>query len=281
MPKFVFFLLLWCFIRDVTPVKILVAIPHKGRSLMKTFEPYIFKLAELGHDVTLITHYPTNTTSDNYREISIQGSLELNSGSLSITYLSDTSLLSTLNRLTGAVANYESTLQQDSMQRLLNSDEKFDLIITSVFASRMYLGLVENYNVPVVYLSSNIMFANNAINLGDYVNPAFVSSRLGGQSWKMGFIQSLDHFINVVVSVVWFEVNDKWFVQPVAEKYFKLNGKSLKEIESRVSLVLVNSHFTYSGSRPVAPNVIEVGGINLIPEQKLPVVSVVCIFFIF
>ncbi|XP_065219031.1 UDP-glycosyltransferase UGT5-like isoform X33 [Planococcus citri] len=265
-----FYFLLACFVRNTTSVKILVALPHKGRSLMKTFEPYIFKLAERGRNVTVITHHPTHFISDNYHEISIQGSMESASSRLSISRLGSLSLLQTLHGLTGTVTDYERTLKQESIQNLLNSTERFDLLITSAFASRMYLGLVENYNVPVIYLSSNILFPNNAINLGDYINPSFVVSRLGGQSWRMNFMQRVDHFINVVVNIIWFELNDQWFVQPIAGKYFNLNGKSLKEIENRVSLALVNTHFTHFGSRPVPSNVIEVGGINLASKKNLP-----------
>ena len=79
--------------------------------------------------------------------------------------------------------------------------------------------------------------------------------------------------MNVAINIVWFEIVDKWLTQPIAEKYFQLDGKLLKKIENDVSLTLINSHFTLFGSRPLPPNIIEIGGINLKAVGLLPVVS--------
>lgn len=54
-----------------------------------------------------------------------------------------------------------------------------------------------------------------------------------------------------------------------AKAYFGNDLPPLSEIQKNISLMLVNSHFTYSLPRPLVPNIIEVGGMFLGKPQKL------------
>lgn len=49
----------------------------------------------------------------------------------------------------------------------------------------------------------------------------------------------------------------------------------LEELASNVSLILVNSHFSISGVRPVVPNFVEVGGLHIEEPRPLSKVSIV------
>jgi len=55
--------------------------------------------------------------------------------------------------------------------------------------------------------------------------------------------------------------------------------RSYDEMIRNVSLVLVNTHFTSSGPRPLLPNLVEVGGLQVKPKpDPLPEVTVVLDF---
>lgn len=42
------------------------------------------------------------------------------------------------------------------------------------------------------------------------------------------------------------------------------------EIAKNMSLTLVNQHYSYSGPKPLSNQLIEVGGIHLLPPKRLP-----------
>lgn len=187
MSPIVFFVIIWCSVQYTISVKILVVVPHPARSHVKAFEAYFLKLAERGHHVTVVSHFPIRRKVKNYREISVEGSIPSRLNSINVTDMNG-GLLPLLYGIARRAARYEVSLKHEALQSLLQSEERFDLLITDAFVSRLYLALVEKYNVPFVYLSSNIYFANTAFNLGDYVNPAYVSTPLCGCSWKMDFM---------------------------------------------------------------------------------------------
>lgn len=50
-------------------------------------------------------------------------------------------------------------------------------------------------------------------------------------------------------------------------------------LAKKVSLVLVNQHFSFSGPRPLSTQVIEIGGVHIEEEKPLPQVYLIFIFF--
>lgn len=47
---------------------------------------------------------------------------------------------------------------------------------------------------------------------------------------------------------------------------------SVEELVKNTSLILVNTHYSLSGSKPASPALVEIGGIHLREPQKLETV---------
>lgn len=60
--------------------------------------------------------------------------------------------------------------------------------------------------------------------------------------------------------------------QKTAEKHLGIIP-DLAKLCQNTTLVLLNSHFSINHPRPLNPNVVEVGGINVVPPKTLPSVS--------
>lgn len=59
------------------------------------------------------------------------------------------------------------------------------------------------------------------------------------------------------------------------------NIPTVSELAKKVSLLFVNSHFAYHGSRPLPPQVVEIGGVHIKPLQPIPQVRrVLCIWYV-
>lgn len=59
------------FIDPTESLKILGLFPHPGLSHFHFFHPIMRGLAEKGHDVTVISHFPDKNAPQNYKDISL------------------------------------------------------------------------------------------------------------------------------------------------------------------------------------------------------------------
>lgn len=62
----------------VVGFRILALLPHPGYSHFKMFHPIVRKLADIGHNVTVFSHFPDNTAPSNYIDVPMSGSLLTN-----------------------------------------------------------------------------------------------------------------------------------------------------------------------------------------------------------
>jgi len=67
----------------------------------------------------------------------------------------------------------------------------------------------------------------------------------------------------------------------VLHKFFNYtdNLPSVWELEYKTSLVLLNSHLSFSYPKPLMPNYVQVGGMHVKPPKKLPQVRNVKLMF--
>lgn len=57
------------FINSTESLRILGLFPHPGLSHFHFFHPIMRGLAEKGHDVTVISHFPDNNAPQNYKDV--------------------------------------------------------------------------------------------------------------------------------------------------------------------------------------------------------------------
>lgn len=259
-------------IQLVTCSRILALFPHVGKSHYDVFHPYLKKLASRGHEVVVVSHFPQENPLPNITDISINGSVPMASMQ-AISFKEVESLGSILNAV---ILSYladlhcKSILSLSKVQQLVN--QRFDLIITELFNTDCFLGLVHIFKTPFIYFSSSVLmpWANDRI--GNPDNPSYIANIFQSHSDKMSFLERLSNTIDTVV--------DKWIVYPllfdlpgrsIVEKHLGAPMPSLCDIARRGSLILVNSHFSLSKARPLVPAVVEVGGIHIdAPPKKLP-----------
>lgn len=78
---------------------------------------------------------------------------------------------------------------------LKNTTKKYDLLITEIFASDCFLGLAHEYEVPVVSVSSTVMFPWGNDRIGNVDNPSYISNTFLPYSSRMTF---KERFINTI-----------------------------------------------------------------------------------
>lgn len=164
----------------------------------------------------------------------------------------------------------ENILKTKNYQNFINSNPKFDLMITESFNSRFFYALSYKLKVPLMSLSSCVLMPWTSYDIANPINPSYIPAIMSYQADKMNFLQRLDNVYTLAVSVFAYEIFFHRKDEEIKRKYFGEDVPPLRDIAKNISLTLVNSHFTLNRPRPLLPGVVEVGGMFIEPSKPLP-----------
>lgn len=156
-----------------------------------------------------------------------------------------------------------------NLQEFLQIKQHFDVIIVEVVLCDAFLAIGNHFNAPVIGFSAYgaSKWTNDLV--GSPIFASYVPHTNNHYTDRMSFWQRMYNSMTF-----WFEdiAMPLYYTpkqQEVMEKLFPdaKNWPSLEEIRRNVSLVLLNTHTTIGTPRPYAPNMIEVGGMQI--QQKV------------
>ncbi|EDV93632.1 UDP-glucosyltransferase 2 [Drosophila grimshawi] len=246
--------------------KILATFTFPGRSQYIFAESYLKALAARGHEVTVINAFE-NKPVPNMRFITIPkihehyeeiiGLLSVNGyWKKQMVYSSMVSIVS------------KCFFQDEKVQQLMKSDEKFDLLIAEVLLTESVFGLAQHFNASLMGFSTygNDYYIDELLgNISPLsYSPLITSPRCN----PMSFYDRLENHFEF-----WIEKAVYWLIHhPKMEleyaKYFPQATKTLNEVLDSWSLILLGQHFSLSHARPYMPNMIEVGGLHISHKPK-------------
>lgn len=232
-------------------------------------------LASKGHEVTVISPFPQNKPLKNYRDITTNQIWTDMKPFL--TNLLDMHKQGILESITKVNAKGQlltnSTLTDPAVVSLIESNEKFDLIVLEIFINDAMIGFCYHFKAPCIGLSTFGASKWTTDLVGTPSPPSYVPNAFLGFTDRMSFKERL---INTVMSGLEIVV-DKFLDIPaqdsIYQKAFPGPKPSLPELKkTAISLVLLNNHFSISYPRPYVNAMIEVGGmhINRVPKALPP-----------
>lgn len=251
-----------------------------SRSTAVTFVPLFKKLADKGHNVTVITLFPLQISNGNYKEIMLNGS-----------HLTDRATLNDLGKIPHwrvmsyviptVITEYPKIIcpmlyTSTEIQNLSKNNVKFDLVLLKVFETECVYQLAKQFKCPVIGIHSAIILPWSARRFALSTNPSYIPNVYLPHNGKMSFWQRLENlmateYLKLYNRYVMLE-NDK----AVVAKYFgEEEASQLESLGYDTSVFLVNIHYTVNSPRPLVPNVIEIGGIHIGEPKPLPKVSYV------
>jgi len=182
-------------------------------------------------------------------------------------------------------------LQEGNVQKLVHStDLHFDLVVIEASFNECFLGFAHKFQAPLVqictYGGSNYM--------ADWVgspNPfSFVPDELIEYTVKMNFWQRMYNTVLGTFKNVGRQVIHLPRQNAALHKYFNYtdNLPSVWELEYKTSLVLLNTHHSFSYPKILMPNYeyLQVGGMHVKPSKKLlqvrnvKLIFLICISFL-
>ncbi|KAG8313916.1 hypothetical protein J6590_104128 [Homalodisca vitripennis] len=252
--------------------RILAVFPTVSKSHFDFFQPLLLTLASRGHDVTVVNSYPQPRPVRNYTDINLSKDFKtvyFNNIPFDILPQIPASFLDNHLFLLSQIEDNEPTFSHPDIKRLLNSDEKFHLIITELWNSDVFLGFAHKFKAPVIVMSSCSILPWGNARFSNPDNPSYISNTFLSRSGKLDFLQRLFNTCQVVVSKLFYKFFFNHLSERIAKRVFGESLPPLEDLALNTSLLFVNTHHTLHGSRPFSPQVIQIGGIYIKETKPL------------
>nr|XP_019531368.2 UDP-glucuronosyltransferase 2C1-like [Aedes albopictus]XP_019537577.2 UDP-glucuronosyltransferase 2C1-like [Aedes albopictus] len=256
--------------------RILGVFPTPSKSHWILGSALLKELALDGHEVTDVSPFKLSKPPANYHHVEIETDHEFFNQKIEQLFAdTDKSQVRKMVEMYTAV-NYfsNSTLSSPAVKKLLQSNQKFDLVILEIFLDHALLGFAEHFGCPVIGTTTHgvLEWINSLV--GTPQPLSYVPHVHIGFSNPMNFWQRLANVLFTAIDETLLSV----LVHPEQDRLYREafpNAKrSLAEMKrNAVSLILVNNHFSLSYPRPYVPNMIEIGGfhvnrkVNQLPEN--------------
>ena len=260
---------------DSEAARILGVFHNNGKSHFIMYEALLKGLAARGHQVYVVGHWPQKKPIPNYTDISVEGSVPAVTNNCTMDFALelayDIGLLAYLWNTNLDICR--AVLKHPKIQRLINGDDKFDLIITEIFGPDCFLGLSHRFNAPIISMISSVTlpWANDRI--GNPNHPAYMPNYFLPYTHRMTFGQRI---VNTVLTEV-LKLGNYYFselpMDRISKQHFGTDVPPIAELKKKTSLILVNTHLSLYVSRPTVPALIEVAGLHIKEKGKLPEVS--------
>ena len=257
------------FVVIINSKDILFLLPLATKSHKNVFEPLYKALADRGHNVTVVSPVHPKGNYTNVREIVPVPYDDLipdfpnpferrKSGRLTTTMAANVNLL---------LPACERIYSVPEFVDLIN--HKFDLVFLNGFANDCFAGVVYKIGSPFIMMVSMAPPNYIASLVGNHLPPSFVPFTMLPFTDEMNLIQRTANFVmNVAVGgIMWWSYGS---LDEIARKHLGSDLPSISEIEKNVSMILTNSYFPLTYSRPLLPDIVEVGGMHCRPAKSLP-----------
>ncbi|XP_060862529.1 UDP-glucosyltransferase 2-like [Metopolophium dirhodum] len=224
-------------------------------------------LTDTGHSVTVFTPL-LDGDRDNYTEVDLSNNFPiLMAKDMTATLAVYGHPIVYMNKKTGLNRRYcDSVYGNRRFNDVIRGEynEDFDVIIMEPLSVDCMSYLASTLNLPIIYVipSPMITYAERTFT-GHISNPAVVSNLLAQRAVPKTFVQRAVNTGLLAYSML-ITVYDEWMLRVTDPKPYDLSPKV------HPSIIFQNSHYITESSRPVLPNLVDVGGIHLKPPKSIP-----------
>ncbi|XP_076375313.1 UDP-glucosyltransferase 2 isoform X5 [Megalopta genalis] len=249
--------------------RILGLFPLNGKSHFMMFERLMKVLAKKGHQVDVVSTFPLKKPFRNYNDalvVSVTRQFINNITYLDMYTMSAMSASSSVANLAGNEVC--ETLSDPRIQQLAKNppkDPPYDAVIVEVFGAHCYLAIGHLLKVPIIGVSSAILYPWHHDLIGNPHNLAYAANNLITLPEQMNFWQRAYNFLHST----YHEMSFLYYSSPqteIARKYLGDDIPDVRTLEKNISMILVNSHISMNGVKTMTPALIEVGGLHVTEE---------------
>ncbi|XP_061389084.1 UDP-glycosyltransferase UGT4 [Musca vetustissima] len=263
--------------------KILGIFPHASESHFVVMRTFMMELARREHNVTIFTSHRLDDRLDNLREIVVEPEfpfwqeVQKQSGAKDLQELSkfgEEKLNKYLAQAGHLLMDYFlSNYQVKDILDMPPEHFDYDLIIVDLFYTEALLALGYYFRTPVVGIVSTD-FANYMERVQEIMVPAAcLPYDLENYDTSIGFWQRLTNIKQCKRQREAFISEHYARQEKIMQKYLpKIQGPvpSIVELQANLALLLVNDYYPLAIPKPLIPNIIPVGGLQIRAPRELP-----------
>lgn len=249
--------------------RVLAVFPYNGHSHFVMIEPLMVALSIRGHDVTVISPFPRRQHGHSrYTDVDVSDALPPVISRLNVTEdagpVNPVTGLRNLCRMNHRVC--EATFEHPRVRELIRRGGPFDVVFAEAFATDCFAVFAHAYDAPLVSVRTSDYSPHLNRRVANPQNPAYlVNHLLTYAGHDMSFVQRLVNALATHFGAVGYHAFSDSPSTELARRHFGADTPPVPDIvRHRTALVLVNGHRTsFTQSRPLGPNVVEVGGIHI------------------
>ncbi|KAL0818831.1 hypothetical protein ABMA28_008151 [Loxostege sticticalis] len=252
--------------------KILLMAPIPSKSHGILCEGLVRHLLAAGHEITYATPYPKVKAHPKLHVIDLTSNLDLvPEGLLNVQKVmnKESDLAGGFTAVYNMIATIPRvTLEYEHVQKLLtDQSQTFDAVITTYFGNGLYHGLAALYDCPLIWFNMIEPYSSLLGLIDDTTNPAYVPSASSSNVPPFTFRQRVQELISQTLQMLLSELYLYYAQESDYNKIFtpllEKRGRTLppySEVIYNASLVLGNSHVSYSHAMRLPINYIQIGG---------------------
>ncbi|XP_025195624.1 UDP-glucuronosyltransferase 1-5-like [Melanaphis sacchari] len=261
--------LLWSIgcLSTISAYRILACEPSPGHSHWNVMSAVLESLVAAGHEVVCLTLHPATdllVTHPNYTHVDMSSSLgdgqlqasrNMEYAQVMRIFRSNTFMVGLATSRARYVCKHLSDMPE--MHGILNSGDKFDVVIMESLHSECMSALPDSLGLPAVYVVPSSMVNWMPMATGSPDHPSYLGTLLTDRPTPETFGQRL---VNALV-----------YAHTILVRWYNDAGRDHRWPEHRHTMMFVNTHLSIEPGRPMGPNVLEIGGIHLNrPLKPLP-----------
>ncbi|XP_032686701.1 UDP-glucuronosyltransferase 2A3-like [Odontomachus brunneus] len=243
--------------------------PFHGKSHFVMFEALMKGLARKGHQVDVISTFPLKKPYPNYNDIvTIQAPVQLMNN---LTYNVMHQLIS--SNVAKAVATIGGNdicqhLGKPEIIELVKNppkDPSYDAVLLEVFGAPCFIIIGHLWNVPVIGVSTTSLYPWLHRTIGQPENLAYVPNNCLSFFGSMNFWQRIYNILHTAY-FKWIFYSFSSVQDDIIREHFGPGLPSVWELETQIGLILINSHISLNGIKPITPAAVDVGGLHVYDE---------------
>ncbi|XP_050501769.1 UDP-glycosyltransferase UGT5-like [Diabrotica virgifera virgifera] len=262
-------LILSTLVYSVHNYNILIVCPMTSRSHFILGNALGRGLVEAGHQVTLVSPYEDKNPLKGYKDVVLTGLAEAKKdvSPVDLGNINPFIIIWILNFIGNQITN--ATLNHENFKKLINSSEKFDVVIVQYFKSDALNILQCHYNAPlIVFGLTGPSFWINPI-VGSPLEPSYFPDLLLDYDSNMNLwqrtVNSVLLLCNYIIKHLYFMPQQK---KLMSEHFPKCTDQDAAFYNA--SLVFLVNHESTNLPLPLVPNMINIGGHHVKPAKELP-----------